>query len=130
MNKNEWKCTKWNFRVWSLGLKTLKHAFHTFPLFQLFIHEWTKLELITQFYIFSHIYLMRAGEPANFLAALAPASAFFTSSSGSGCWFFSQAALAPAPGIFFRAAPAPAPRGQKHLAPAPALWQNILSPTN
>ena len=41
----------------------------------------------------------RAGEPAYLLAA--PAPDFFSSSSGSGSWFFSQAAPAPAPGIFF-----------------------------
>ena len=39
-------------------------------------------------------------------------------SSGSGSWFFSQAAPAPAPAPgFFQVAPAPAPRSQKHPAP-------------
>ena len=40
---------------------------------------------------------IRAGEPANFLVAPAP-DIFFSSSSS---WFFSQAALASAHGIFF-----------------------------
>ena len=55
------------------------------------------------------IRVARVWEPANFLAA--PAPDFFSSGSGSGSWFFPQAA--PAPGIFLRAAPAQAPRDQK-----------------
>ena len=47
--------------------------------------------------------LSRAGEPLLLLT-------FF--SSGSGSWFFGQAAPAPAPGVCFGAAPAP--RGQKN----------------
>ena len=69
---------------------------------------------------------IRAGEPANFLAA--PAPDFFFKRLRL-LIFFSQAA--PAPGFFFRAAPAPAPRGQNtRLRPARAPWQNILFPAN
>ena len=46
----------------------------------------------------------RAEEPYNILAATAPAPDFFP--IGFGSWFFSQAAPAPATGIFFQAAPA------------------------
>ena len=64
------------------------------------------------------IQYIRAGEPAIFLSAPAPALdfffkrlrllIFFPSGSGFGSWYF------------FRAAP----------APAPAPWQNILFPGN
>ena len=73
------------------------------------------LSILMQTNIFL-IKLIRAGEPANFLAAPAPAPHFFFQAALAP-GFFSKAAPAPAPGIFFRATPAPAPRGQKHPAP-------------
>ena len=63
------------------------------------------------------MFLYRAGEPANFLAALAP-DFFF---KRLRLWLLILSQAAPAPGIFFPAALAPAPRGKK-TAPAPVYW--------
>ena len=56
--------------------------------------------------------------------------------SGSGSWFFSQAAPTSAQ-VYFQAAPAPTPWGQKHAAPCGSdswllvtVWQNIFLSTN